>query len=232
MATTANEVSQAVIRLDGISKQYVTGDSTVQALHPTDLSFNRGESVAIMGQSGSGKSTLLNLLGMLDQPSTGSYTLNGDTVSGLSDDRISDIRCRTIGFIFQSFNLFPSINVLENVCMPMHYARVPRKKMIGQAKALLDRVGLSDRLTHRPSELSGGQCQRVAVARALANDPPVILADEPTGNLDEDTGLEVLNIFRELAADGRLILMVTHNPAYMTEVDRVVTLRDGRVINS
>jgi putative ABC transport system ATP-binding protein len=221
-----------MIDLKEIAKRYKMGKHTVHALHPLQLQFHTGQFVAIVGPSGSGKSTLLNLLGLLDKSSDGEYWLDGQNVADLPDDEISLIRCRKIGFIFQSFNLFPNMSVMENVCVPMHYAEMPKNHMRDRAEYVLDRLGLGDRMDHKPTELSGGQRQRVAIARSLANDPPVILADEPTGNLDENTGEEVMQIFRELRTEGRSIIMVTHNPEYESEVDRVVEIRDGHIIRS
>ncbi|MGB0371167.1 MAG: ABC transporter ATP-binding protein [Opitutales bacterium] len=221
-----------LIRLQAITKRYKMGEQVVHALHPLELQFSRGQFVAIVGPSGSGKSTLLNLLGLLDQPSGGEYWLDKQNVADLPDHQISQIRCRKIGFIFQSFNLFPQMSVLDNVCVPMLYAELPRAEMHDRAVKVLSRLGLAERLDHKPTELSGGQRQRVAIARSLANDPPVLLADEPTGNLDEKTGEEVMEIFRELRSEGRSIIMVTHNPEYEHEVDRVIEIRDGRIIRS
>ncbi|MCM8535760.1 MAG: ABC transporter ATP-binding protein [Lentisphaeraceae bacterium] len=221
----------AVINLKDISKTYGHGDTSVQALKKTNLSFFNQEFVGIMGKSGSGKSTLLNILGMLDHPSTGEYILDNQNISDHCDDKISYIRSVSIGFIFQSFNLFARQTILENVITPMRYAGTKSKKeMVETATGLLDKLGLADRLKHRPSELSGGQCQRVAIARSLANNPPVLLADEPTGNLDEKTGNEVIDIFHELKAKGQLIIMVTHNPEYENVVDRMIHLSDGHVV--
>lgn len=218
----------AVIELQKICRTYQMGESQVHALKPTDLTIEEGQFVAIMGPSGSGKSTMLNLLGMLDRPTDGAYLLEGKDVASLADDRISEIRCSRIGFIFQSFNLFPGYTVLENVCVPMRYNEVlSEKEMTERATELLDLVGLGDRLEHRPTQLSGGQCQRVAIARSLANDPSFLLADEPTGNLDEKTGEEILALFRRLQQQGRTLVMVTHNPEYEDEVDRIVRLHDG-----
>ena len=223
---------EPLISLRNIAKTYHGGDVPVHALHPLSLDFQRGRFAAIIGQSGSGKSTLLNLLGLLDTPTGGEYWLDGIEVSSMSDNALADIRCHRIGFIFQYFNLFPTLSVLENVCVPLRYAEAPEREIRARAEALLERVGLADRLRHRPNQLSGGQCQRVAIARALANRPRMILADEPTGNLDEETGKGILVLFRELVSEGATILMVTHNPAYSELVDRVVALRDGRVIQS
>ncbi|MDP4878578.1 MAG: ABC transporter ATP-binding protein [Opitutales bacterium] len=223
---------QPMVDLRSIAKRYQMGEHTVHALHPLNLQFHSGQFVAIVGPSGSGKSTLLNLLGLLDQASAGEYWLDGQNVANLPDREISAIRCLKIGFIFQSFNLFPSMSVLENVCVPMHYAEKPKDLMRERAMEVLDRLGLKDRIDHKPTELSGGQRQRVAIARALANDPPVLLADEPTGNLDENTGEEVMEIFRELRSEGRSVIMVTHNPEYEDQVDRVISIHDGNIIRS
>ncbi|MCH2209036.1 MAG: ABC transporter ATP-binding protein [Lentisphaerales bacterium] len=221
-----------VIQLKDISKTYGVGDSAVQALRKTNLSFHNEEFVGIMGKSGSGKSTLLNILGMLDQPSTGEYILNKENISSHCDNKISQIRSVSIGFIFQSFNLFTRQTVLENVITPMRYAgNKSKQEMQETATHLLEKLGLGDRMKHRPSELSGGQCQRVAIARSLVNNPPVLLADEPTGNLDEKTGNEVIEIFHELKAKGQLIIMVTHNPEYESVVDRMIHLSDGHVVS-
>jgi putative ABC transport system ATP-binding protein len=209
---------------------YGSGPAAVHALRPADLSIEEGTFVAIFGASGSGKSTMLNMLGLLDEPTAGSYLLEGSNVAKLSDADRSDIRCRKIGIIFQSFNLFPHFSILENVCMPMRFAGMERHEMKERAAQLLDRVGLGSRLKHSPSQLSGGQCQRVAIARSLANDPAVILGDEPTGNLDEKTGDEIIGIFHELVEEGRTVVMVTHNAEYEKEVQRVIELSDGRVV--
>ena len=173
---------------------------------------------------------MLNMLGLLDEPTSGSYLLEGHNVAKLSDAERSDIRCRKVGIIFQSFNLFPHFSILENVCMPMRFAGMERREMKERAAELLDRVGLGSRLAHSPSQLSGGQCQRVAIARALANNPAVILGDEPTGNLDEKTGDEIIGIFHELVGEGRTVVMVTHNAEYEKEVQRVIELHDGNVV--
>jgi putative ABC transport system ATP-binding protein len=220
----------SLIQLQGISRIYGSGENAVHALRPCELSVEEGTFVAIYGASGSGKSTMLNMLGLLDEPTSGSYLLEGQNVANLSDTERSDIRCRKIGIIFQSFNLFPHFSILENVCMPMRFAGVDRHEMKERAAELLDRVGLGSRLSHSPSQLSGGQCQRVAIARALANNPAVLLGDEPTGNLDEKTGDEILGIFHELVAEGRTVVMVTHNAEYEKEVQRVIELHDGNVV--
>ena len=232
MTRREDSAQQTLVRLSSITKQYAMGQQVVHALNPLDLEFMAGQFVAIVGPSGSGKSSLLNILGLLDQPSGGSYWLDGEDVANLPDVHISQIRCRKIGFIFQSFNLFSNMTILDNVCVPMLYAEMPKREMHERAEKVLTRLGLKDRLDHKPTELSGGQRQRVAIARSLANDPPVLLADEPTGNLDEKTGEEVMDIFRELRSEGRSIIMVTHNPEYEKEVDRVIEIRDGRIVRS
>ena len=220
----------SLIELQGISRVYGSGSAAVHALRPTDLSIEEGTFVAIFGQSGSGKSTMLNMLGLLDEPTAGNYLLEGRNVAKLNDAARSDIRCRKIGIIFQSFNLFPHFSILENVCMPMRFAGADRHEMKERASELLDRVGLGSRLHHSPSQLSGGQCQRVAIARSLVNKPAVLLADEPTGNLDVKTGDEIIGIFHELVAEGHTVIMVTHNAEYEKEVQRVIELNDGNVV--
>ena len=220
----------SLIQLDGISRVYGSGPAAVHALRPTHLTFEEGTLVAIFGVSGSGKSTLLNMLGLLDEPTSGDYLLEGRNVAKLTDVVRSEIRCKQIGIVFQSFNLFPHFSILENVCMPMRFAGAERHEMKARASELLTRVGLGDRLAHSPSQLSGGQCQRVAIARALANSPSVILADEPTGNLDEKTGNEILAVFHELVDEGHTVIMVTHNAEYQKQVQRIIELHDGNVV--
>ncbi len=218
-----------LIELRGLAKIYEAGGTQIDALRPTDLTVQQGAFLTVMGPSGSGKSTLLNLFGLLVRPTAGVYRLEGRPVSGLNDDATSAVRCRTIGMVFQSFNLLSHLTIQENVCVPMQYAGLSRSRMRKRATELLDQLGLTGRYKSRPTQLSGGQCQRVAIARALANDPPVILADEPTGNLDEKTGQEVLEIFEELHHLGKTIIMVTHNPVYRKYATQSVTLHDGRV---
>ena len=204
-------MNQAVIDIQGITKTYVNGKLSVPVLHGIDLQVNKGEFVSIMGPSGSGKSTFMNILGCLDRPTTGSYRLNGDEVATLSDDELAFVRNKQIGFVFQSFNLLTKLTALENVALPMIYAGMDKKSRNERAAALLSSVGLGDRMDHLPSELSGGQRQRVAIARALANNPAIIMADEPTGNLDSKSTIDVMNIFRGLYEEGRTIILVTHD---------------------
>ena len=223
-------MNQTVIDLQGITKTYVNGKLSVPVLHGIDLQVNKGEFVSIMGPSGSGKSTFMNILGCLDRPTTGSYRLNGDEVATLSDDELAFVRNKQIGFVFQSFNLLTKLTAVENVALPMIYAGMDKKTRNERAAALLASVGLGDRMDHLPSELSGGQCQRVAIARALANNPAIIMADEPTGNLDSKSTIDVMNIFRGLYDEGRTIILVTHEPEIATYASRNVVLRDGLIV--
>ena len=223
-------MNQAVIDIQGITKTYVNGKLSVPVLHGIDLQVNKGEFVSIMGPSGSGKSTFMNILGCLDRPTTGSYRLNGDEVATLSDDELAFVRNKQIGFVFQSFNLLTKLTALENVALPMIYAGMDKKSRNERAAALLSSVGLGDRMDHLPSELSGGQRQRVAIARALANNPAIIMADEPTGNLDSKSTIDVMNIFRGLYDEGRTIILVTHEPEIATYAIRNVVLRDGLIV--
>ena len=223
-------MNQAVIDIQGITKTYVNGKLSVPVLHGIDLQVNKGEFVSIMGPSGSGKSTFMNILGCLDRPTTGSYRLNGDEVATLSDDELAFVRNKQIGFVFQSFNLLTKLTALENVALPMIYAGMDKKSRNERAAALLSSVGLGDRMDHLPSELSGGQRQRVAIARALANNPAIIMADEPTGNLDSKSTVDVMNIFRGLYEEGRTIILVTHEPEIATYASRNVVLRDGLIV--
>jgi putative ABC transport system ATP-binding protein len=222
-------VSTAVLALRGVTKSYGEGDARVEVLHGLDLEVAPGEFVAIMGPSGSGKSTLLNILGCLDRPTGGAYLLDGEDVARFSDDRLSLIRNSRIGFIFQSYNLIAQLTVLENVKVPLLYRARGRGGGGERAEELLDTVGLSHRLTHRPAQLSGGECQRVAIARALVNDPILILADEPTGNLDSKTGAEVLALLEGLHGQGRTIVLITHDAAVARRAGRTVRLQDGRL---
>jgi len=223
-------MNQTVIDIQGITKTYVNGKLSVPVLHGIDLVVNKGEFVSIMGPSGSGKSTFMNILGCLDRPTTGSYRLNGDEVATLSDDELAYVRNKQIGFVFQSFNLLTKLTALENVALPMIYAGVNKKMRIERASQLLQSVGLGERMDHLPSELSGGQRQRVAIARALANNPAIIMADEPTGNLDSKSTVDVMNIFRGLHNEGRTILLVTHEPDIATYASRNVVLNDGIIV--
>ena len=223
-------MNQSVIDIQGITKTYVNGKLSVPVLHGIDLQVNKGEFVSIMGPSGSGKSTFMNILGCLDRPTTGSYRLNGDEVATLSDDELAFVRNKQIGFVFQSFNLLTKLTAVENVALPMIYAGMDKKTRNDRAAALLESVGLGDRMDHLPSELSGGQRQRVAIARALANNPAIIMADEPTGNLDSKSTIDVMNIFRGLYDEGRTIILVTHEPEIATYAGRNVVLRDGLIV--
>ena len=223
-------MNQTVIDIQGITKTYVNGKLSVPVLHGIDLVVNKGEFVSIMGPSGSGKSTFMNILGCLDRPTTGSYRLNGDEVATLSDDELAYVRNKQIGFVFQSFNLLTKLTALENVALPMIHAGVNKKMRIERATQLLQSVGLGERMDHLPSELSGGQRQRVAIARALANNPAIIMADEPTGNLDSKSTIDVMNIFRGLHDEGRTILLVTHEPDIATYASRNVVLKDGIIV--
>jgi putative ABC transport system ATP-binding protein len=219
----------AVAEVVDVWRTYRLGDTEVHALSDVNLTFGEGEYVAIMGPSGSGKSTLLNLLGCLDRPSRGKYLLGGNDVSQLDDDALSLERSRRLGFIFQNYNLIPQLDVLENVEVPMFYAGRPEREARERARELAELMGLEHRLHHRPTELSGGQQQRVAIARALANDPLVLLADEPTGNLDSKTGEEILGLLDKLHGEGKTIVVVTHDPHVAARADRVVRMRDGKV---
>ncbi len=222
-----------IVRLVDIRKTYYSGELEVPVLKGIDATVCRGEFVGFIGTSGSGKSTLLNILGMLDVPTGGEYFLEDIEVGGLTDVEQATIRNRKIGFIFQSFNLFPHLSIEQNIEVPMLYARVPGRQRRSRALELAKRVGLSHRLGHRPTQLSGGECQRVAIARALSNSPAFILADEPTGNLDEKTAGEIMNFFHELNREqGVTIVMVTHNPALAPHYDKIIRLRDGRIDNT
>jgi len=219
----------AVIWTRNLHKHYVMGAETVKALNGVDLEIRRNEYVAIMGPSGSGKSTLMNLIGCLDTPTEGEYVLNGQAVQELDDDELARIRNREIGFVFQTFNLLPRATALHNVELPLIYAGIPAKERQRRAASALERVALGDRMDHRPNELSGGQRQRVAIARALVNDPSIVLADEPTGNLDSSTSTEIMDVFESLHAAGQTIIMVTHEFDIAGHADRVITLVDGKI---
>ena len=229
-ATKAANEKDIVIRAQEIRKTYtLEGGLKVHALRGLDLSIPRGQYAAVMGPSGSGKSTLLQILGCLDVPTSGSYTLAGQEVSELSEDELSSIRNQRIGFIFQAYNLLPRANALNNVALPLRYRGASASERSAAAKRALERVGLADRLDHRPNQLSGGQKQRVAIARALATDPDILLADEPTGNLDSKTGEEILGLFQELHEEGRTIIMVTHEEEVAEHCEKIVRIRDGAV---
>lgn len=220
-----------LIELAGVHKVYDMGAVEVRALNGVDLEIGRGEYLAIMGSSGSGKSTLMNLLGCLDTPSAGSYRLNGTEVQGLSDSELAAIRNKEIGFVFQTFNLLPRTSALHNVELPLIYAGVARSERRKRALSALERVGLGDRVTHQPNELSGGQRQRVAIARALVNNPSLLLADEPTGNLDSATSTEIMALFGQLHQTGNTVILVTHEPDIAAHTQRQVVLRDGRILS-
>jgi len=222
--------SSTVIDVRDVRKTYQMGDIAVHALQGVSLRIERGEYVAIMGSSGSGKSTLMNILGCLDIPTSGTYLLNGLDVRDVDEDTLSDLRNRYIGFVFQSFNLIPRTRALANVELPLAYAGVSRAERRRAAMAALDEVGLADRVGHVPSELSGGQQQRVAIARALVTNPALILADEPTGNLDTTSGDEVLGIFERLSDEGRTVILITHEDEVATHARRVIRIRDGQII--
>jgi putative ABC transport system ATP-binding protein len=220
-----------IIDLRDIQKVYTMGEEKVHALNGVSLGIERGEYVAIMGSSGSGKSTLMNLLGCLDTPSSGSYHLNGVAVEELDDTQLAGIRNKEIGFVFQSFHLLPRTSALQNVELPLIYGGVPRTERRERARRALQRVGLADRMGHQPNELSGGQRQRVAIARALVNDPSILLADEPTGNLDSATSGEIMDLFDELHQSGNTVILVTHEPDVAAHAWRQVQLRDGKVLS-
>lgn len=218
-----------MIELAGVSKTYRMGSEDVQALKPLDLTIEAGEFVAIMGPSGSGKSTLMNVLGCLDVPTTGIYRLDGKEVQSLSEDQLATVRNRKIGFVFQNFNLLARQTVLKNVELPMLYGGVPRAERTERAKELLSKVGLGDRLLHKPNELSGGQRQRVAIARALTMKPAVLLADEPTGNLDTKSSAEIMELFTRINEEGSTVILVTHEPDIAEHARRIIRFADGRL---
>ncbi len=224
--------ARSMISLDTVFKTYRMGDNEVHALRGICIDFLEGEYISIMGPSGCGKSTLLNVLGCLDRPTSGTYVLGGLELSQLNDDMLSEIRCTRLGFIFQSYNLIPQLTVIENISVPLYYQGIGEDESYEIASGLAQKVGLSARLQHKPFELSGGQQQRVAIARSLANDPLVILADEPTGNLDSASGQEILDIFDQLHDAGKTIVMVTHDENIAHRTQRVVRLRDGQVVNN
>lgn len=221
---------KSVITLEGITKTYINGKLIVPVLHGIDLSIYEGEFTSIMGPSGSGKSTFMNILGCLDRPTSGSYRLDGEEVAHLGDDELAYVRNKRIGFVFQSFNLLPKLTALDNVALPMVYAGMSKAERRARATQLLTDLGLGTRLDHMPAELSGGQRQRVAIARALANDPAIIMADEPTGNLDSKASLDVMHIFTKLYQEGRTIILVTHEPDIAEYAGRNVVLKDGLIV--
>lgn len=220
---------EEIIRFNDIVKNYKVGTVIVNALRSVSLSIHQNEYVAIMGPSGSGKSTMMNIIGCLDTPTSGDYILNNNDVSKMEDNQLAEIRNKEIGFVFQTFNLLPRYTALENVMLPLIYAGVPKDIRIERATSVLDSVGLLDRMTHKPNELSGGQRQRVSVARALINKPSIILADEPTGNLDTKTSMDIMNLFSEIHKKGNTIVLVTHEEDIARYAHRIVRLRDGKI---
>lgn len=219
-----------LIEIRDMCKIYNPGENEVRALDHVNLTIDKNEFVAIIGQSGSGKSTLMNMLGCLDVPTSGTYILNGQDVSGLTDDELSDIRNREIGFIFQGFNLISGLTALENVELPLIYRGVAKKERVRLSRTALEKVGLKARMDHKPSEMSGGQQQRVAIARAIAQAPPVILADEPTGNLDSGSTKEIMGILKELHGEGRTVILITHDNEIAERARRIIRIRDGRIV--
>jgi putative ABC transport system ATP-binding protein len=218
-----------VIKLEEIKRFFKIGSETIKALQGVNLEIFKNEYVALMGPSGSGKSTLMNILGCLDTPSSGKYLLNNKDVSKMEDDELAEIRNKEIGFVFQTFNLLPRLNALENVALPLIYAGYNKQQREKRAKEVLEQVGLKDRMTHKPNELSGGQRQRVAIARALVNNPSIILADEPTGNLDTKTSYEIMTLFEEIHKNGNTIIIVTHEEDIALHTNRIVRMRDGKI---
>lgn len=221
-----------MIELKNIFKIYKLGDNDVYALNDVSLSIDEHEFVSIIGPSGSGKSTLMNILGCLDVPTRGEYLLDGKDISKKTDDELAEIRNKTIGFVFQGFNLLPKLNALENVELPLIYQNISSKERRERAKKALESVGLGERIYHKPTELSGGQQQRVAIARALITNPPIILADEPTGNLDSKSGKEVMEIFKELHKNGNTIILITHDSDVAAQAKRIVKIQDGQIYNN
>jgi putative ABC transport system ATP-binding protein len=218
-----------IIEINKVKKQYIMGSQLIEALKDVSLSIEKGEYVALMGPSGSGKSTLMNILGCLDSPTSGSYNLNGTEVSEMTDDELARVRNQEIGFIFQTFNLLPRLTALENVALPMVYAGMSKAARTQRAEEVMEMVGLKDRMTHKPNELSGGQRQRVAIARALVNNPSIILADEPTGNLDTKTSYEIMSIMEKISIQGNTVIIVTHEEDIAKHAKRILRLRDGLV---
>ena len=220
----------SIIVLKDITKTYHMGDTAVHALNHVTLGIDSGEFVAIIGSSGSGKSTLMNIVGCLDRPTSGSYQLEGKEVATLDESALAAVRNAKLGFVFQNFNLLPRMSALQNVALPLVYANMPKKERLERAAQHLEKVGLGDRMHHRPKELSGGQRQRVAIARALVNDPPILIADEPTGNLDTKSSLEIMDIFTALHRHGRTLIMVTHEPDIAAYALRTIQMRDGQIV--
>jgi putative ABC transport system ATP-binding protein len=220
-----------IIDIKGITRDFQLGSETVNVLKGIDLVINKGEYVALMGPSGSGKSTLMNILGCLDTPTSGSYILNGKQVSEMHDDELAEIRNKEIGFVFQTFNLMPRTTALDNVALPMVYAGFSKEERNNRATEVLSQVGLADRMDHKPNQLSGGQRQRVAVGRALVNKPSIILADEPTGNLDSKTSVEIMKLFGEIHSNGNTVILVTHEEDIAAHAHRIIRLRDGIIEN-
>jgi putative ABC transport system ATP-binding protein len=218
-----------IIHLESVVKHYYLGAEVVEALRSISLEINKNEYVTIMGPSGSGKSTLMNIIGCLDTPTSGTYILNGKDASKLIDNQLAEIRNKEIGFVFQTFNLLPRYSALENVMLPLVYAGVPKQERIARAKVALESVGLADRMEHKPNELSGGQRQRVSVARAMVNNPAIILADEPTGNLDSKTSIDIMALFREIHNHGNTIILVTHEENIARHANRIIRLLDGHI---
>lgn len=220
----------ALLELEKVARIYRLGDQDIRALDEITFIIEEGEFLGIIGPSGSGKSTLMHLIGCLDTPNEGKVRIGGKDITHASDNELARVRNREIGFVFQSFNLLPRLDVVDNIALPLVYSGLNRSRRRERAAGLAERVGLGDRLRNRPTQLSGGQCQRVAIARALANDPRILLGDEPTGNLDSRTGEAILGMFRELHAEGRTIILVTHDPEIAARCDRVVEIKDGRVV--